>query len=88
MKYVYLCAMNHTEIEECIRRLDQLIAQNPQDEKLWVERGSLYWKLQDWSRCLSDFDHAILLNPNSPAAELRKSVMQIISFYYKDRYNP
>ena len=71
-----------------IEQLNQEIALHPDDEALWTERGSLYWKLQDWSRCLSDFDRAIALCPDGSAAHLKQSAMDIISFYNKDQYNP
>lgn len=80
--------MNHEEIELHIQQLSQQIFQDPNQEQLWIERGSLFWKLQDWSHCLADYDQAISRNPKSAAVELKKSVLEIISFYNKDQYNP
>lgn len=80
--------MNREEILLRISQLDQDLAQQPDSEELWIERGKLYWKLQDWQRCLADYDRAIALNPEGAAVTLRQSAMQIISFYHKDRYNP
>lgn len=83
-----LCVMNRAEIELRISQLTSIIEQDPTEEQYWLERGTLYWKIQDWSRCISDFDHVIAINPNSPAVELRQMVMRIIRYYYKDQFNP
>lgn len=80
--------MDQKAIELRIGQLDEVIAAHPEQEKNWMERGNLYWKIQDWNHCIADFDQAIAINPQSAAVELRRSVMQIISYYYKDVYNP
>lgn len=76
------------EIESRISQLDKLIEEDASNEELWVERGALYWKLQDWKHCIEDYDRAIGLNPRSRAVELRQMAMHTIAFYHKDRYNP
>lgn len=80
--------MTIEEINQRIRELDQLIAQQPTHEELIIERGNLYWKLQDWKHSLEDYDRAISLNPHSPAVEMKRMAMQVIEYFYKDRYNP
>lgn len=76
------------EIESRIRELDEQIGMDASNEERLIERGSLYWKLQDWKHCIEDFDRAIGLNAESRAVELRQMVMHTIAYYYKDRYNP
>jgi len=87
-KNSYICNMKKSEIESRISELNNIISQHPESEEYWIERGNLHWKMQDWSKCISDFDHAIALNPASTAIELRQMTMKIISFYNKDQYNP
>ena len=71
-----------------IAQLDELLDKESGNEELWIERGTLHWKLQDWQKCIADFDRAISLNEYSTAEELRQMAMDAIAFYYKDRYNP
>lgn len=80
--------MKSEDILQQIHALDQRIEQQPHDDQLFLERGNLYWKLQDWKHTLEDYEVAIRLNPSSPAVELRQMAQQVIAFYHKDRYNP
>lgn len=79
-------------IEGQISHLDEELArmgrEDPEREALLIARGGLYWRLQDWARCLNDYQEAICLNPESEACHLRQMCMQIIEFYNKDMLNP
>ena len=80
--------MEEEEIRQRIHQLDMQIATYPTDESLRLERGRMHWKLQDWQKCIADFNKAISVNPNSTAITLLEMVQKIIGYYYKDRYNP
>lgn len=80
--------MEKEEIRQRIHQLDMQITAQPDNEILRIERGNLHWKIQDWQRCIADYDYAIHVNPNSQAVTLREMVQKIITYYYKDRYNP
>jgi cytochrome c-type biogenesis protein CcmH/NrfG len=72
------------EIEACTQRM----AETPDDDALYVERGRLYWQLRDLPRCFADYDSAVRLNPDSPARHLKTMVRNVMAFYHKDAYNP
>ncbi|MGN0233042.1 MAG: hypothetical protein ACI4B5_01305 [Bacteroidaceae bacterium] len=80
--------MGREEIRQRIHQLDMQIAIQPNNETLRIERGNLHWKVQDWQKCIADYDKAIRVNPNSKAVTLLEMVLKIITYYYKDRYNP
>lgn len=80
--------MKNAIVVDQIRQLDQQIVIHPEDDQLWLERGNLYWKLQEWKPALEDYTEAIRLNPQSPAVAMKEMALQIISFYHKDMYNP
>lgn len=80
--------MSKEEILGRIEELSMLLSLTPESEALLLERGNLYWKLQDWQLAMQDYDAAIAINPDGQAVELRNMARQIISFYHKDRYNP
>ena len=74
-------------VEEAIVRLEQMKADSPASDAVCYELGNAYWKKQDWKHCLDNYAEAIRLNPESPAVEMRKMVMDIIGFYNKEMFN-
>lgn len=80
--------MQEKHPEEIIAELDSRICADSTDDNLFYERGNAYWKLQDWKHCLDDYTEAIRLNPQSPAAEMKRMVLGILDFYNKEMFNP
>ena len=50
-------------------------------------RGNAYRKLSNWQAALNDYQRAIDLDPESPAQQARRMVIDILNFYHKDMYN-
>lgn len=75
------------KVEEAIVLLEQMKDARPEDDSVRYELGNAYWKKQDWKRSLDNYTEAIALNPQSPAVEMKKMVMNIIGFYNKEMYN-
>jgi cytochrome c-type biogenesis protein CcmH/NrfG len=75
------------EIEKSIALLTEYVEENPQDDKAFFLLGNLYRKKEDWRMALNNFRNAIEINPDSPAKEAYKMVIQILDFYNKDMYN-
>lgn len=71
-----------------IDELTMAIAQAPDKESLYLERGKRYWQLRDIPHAFADYDAALRLNPQSPARELKAMAMDILAFYNKEMYNP
>lgn len=81
-----LITNNHAD--EAIKELDKFIASNPDvgDEAFFL-RGNAYRKLGNWQMALNNYLLAIEINPESPAVEARRMLMDIMEFYHKDMYN-
>jgi hypothetical protein len=60
----------------------------PKTAEQWTERGNDCLRRQLWKESLDSYTQAIALDPQSPAVELRKMVVNILNFYHKDRFNP
>lgn len=75
------------KVEEAIGLLEQMKVASPCDDTVRYELGNVYWKKQDWKHCLDNYTEAIALNPQSPAVEMKKMVMDILQFYNKEMYN-
>ena len=81
--------INQGDINKAIEALDTLLTQTdfaPKDEVYYL-RGNVYRKQGNWQQALNNYQSAIEINPESPALQARKMVMDILEFYHKDMYN-
>lgn len=75
-------------IEEAIEQLNQYIQENTActDEPYYL-LGNAYRKQGNWQLALNNYLEATEKNPDSPAQEAKKMLMDILEFYNKDMYN-
>lgn len=80
--------INLGNVEEALQALDQFLttASADKDEAYYL-RGNAYRKQGNWQQALNNYQLATELNPDSPAKEARKMIMEILNFYHKDMYN-
>ena len=72
-----------------IVRLTQMIEAGAERADLFVERGKLYYRHNEWGKAINDFNTAKRLDPeNEEAKQLHDMIYEILSFRYKDIYNP
>lgn len=74
-------------LPEAIGQLDWLIGTTCTDDELFYLRGNAYRKQGNWQQALNNYLEAISLNPQSPAVEAHRMLMEILEFYNKDMYN-
>ena len=71
-----------------IDQLNLFLAQNSQDADMaYSLLGNAFRKQGDWQGALNNYQEAIDINPDSPAAEARNMVIDILNFYNKDMFN-
>ncbi|WP_321436636.1 tetratricopeptide repeat protein [uncultured Bacteroides sp.] len=75
------------EVEAAIKTLDQFIESNPTCDEAFYLRGNAYRKLGNWQMAMNNYLSAIELNPQSPALQANKMIMDILNFFNKDMYN-
>ena len=76
------------EVEQAIRQLDAMIeTDSPDKDAAYYLRGNAYRKQGNWQQALNNYQSAIDLNPDTPAVEARRMVMDILEFFHKDMYN-
>ena len=76
------------ELEEALIQLNAAIDVDKSDDELFIMRGNIYRKQNQWKQSLDDYCSAVEINPSSPAAFAYDAVQQILEFYNKDMYNP
>ena len=80
--------INEGHVDTAISRLNDWLqkASSPTAEAYYL-LGNAYRKKSDWQGALNNYQEAIALDPESPAADARKMVMDILNFYNKDMFN-
>ena len=54
----------------------------------YYQQGNAYRKQSQWNEAINCYIRAIELDPESPAAEAKRMLDDIMAFYCKDMYNP
>ena len=71
-----------------IMRLTAMI-ESGERASLYIERGKCFYRRNEWGKAINDFNKAKSLEPdNEEAEQLHDMVYEILSFRYKDIYNP
>ena len=80
--------ISNGEVESAIQLLNQCIAKYEAytDEPFYL-LGNAYRKQGNWQMALNNYLEAIEKNPESPAVNAKKMLMDILEFYNKDMYN-
>ncbi|NDV59703.1 tetratricopeptide repeat protein [Bacteroides sp. 519] len=60
---------------------------SPSHDEAYYLLGNAFRKQGNWQQALNNYQLAIDINPESPAADARKMVIDILNFYNKDMYN-
>ena len=72
-----------------IAGLTAALSQNPDDAQLHIERGTGYFRRNEWGAAINDFRRAEQLAPeNCEARQYVDMAEEILQFRYKDVYNP
>lgn len=76
------------ELEEALQLVETALLNDGNDALLHYLKGKIFLKNSDWRQATNCFLHSEQLDADSPAAEARKMLADIMDFYHKDLYNP
>lgn len=54
----------------------------------YYRQGNEYRRKSDWQHALECYNHAICLDPASPAVKAKEMLNNILNYYCKDMFNP
>lgn len=74
--------------EEALRALDGNVGAEPANDLWYLMRGQLLWRLGENAKAMSDFAHAVQINPDSPAKAALDLTRSVMDFYNPDMLNP
>lgn len=76
------------QVDSALHALDALLDSDfPHKDQAYYLRGNAHCKQSDWRQALDDYQRAADLNPQSPAVQARRALVDILEFYNKDMYN-
>jgi regulator of sirC expression with transglutaminase-like and TPR domain len=77
------------KLNETLEILSAIQKTNPADEASLLLRAKVYYRLQKWGEALNDLNLILAAEPENIAAKNYKTmVLDIISFWNKDSFNP
>lgn len=81
--------LDRNKTDEALHLLNPLIekASACGDDELYYLYGNAWRKKGNWQKALESYLEAISINPQSPAKEAHRMLMDILEFYNKDMYN-
>ena len=80
--------INQNRLEEAIISLNNAIEIDANNDQLYFLRGKLHWRLGNRSQAITDYEHAVAINPQSPARIALDNAQDVISFFNPDIFNP
>ncbi len=80
--------INDGDVCGAIGQLQELLASSSgASSDAYYLLGNAYRKQGDWQGALNNYQEAIAIDPDSPAAEARNILLVILNFYNKDMFN-
>ncbi len=80
--------MGYGRTDEAAVQLDAYIEVHTNDDKVYFLRGKLMWRMGKRRQAMSDYAHAISINPESPARQALEQAHDIMAFFNTDLMNP
>lgn len=74
--------------EKTLEALTDNIAQEPHNDHWCLMRGQVYWRLGEKAKAITDYEHAVQINPESPAKTALELARKVMNYYNPDLMNP
>ncbi len=76
------------DVEQAFRLIDHFLQTSSSNkDQAYYLQGNAHRKSGNWQQALNSYTRSIELNPDNPAREARRMVMDILNFFHKDMYN-
>lgn len=84
-----ICALlDANDIAAAILAATERISRNINDDAAWYLRGKAQWRLGNHAAAISDYEHAVNINPQSEARHALEISRDILDFFNPDLLNP
>ncbi len=75
-------------VQTALSSLSGMIAARPDDADLYYRRGRLHWRAGAQAAAITDYEHALALDPASPAKQALEMARSVMDFFNPDLLNP
>ncbi len=80
--------INENDLEKALSQISELLKDNPDNDEAFFWRGKIYWRLEERSKAVNDFEQALAINPESKAIHALENARKIHEFFNPDMFNP
>ena len=80
--------INQNKCEEALSCLNSFICDNVDDDLAYFMRGRLYWRMQNYSAAVTDFETALTINPECDFKHALELARDVFDYFNPDLLNP
>ncbi|MBD5229515.1 MAG: tetratricopeptide repeat protein [Bacteroidales bacterium] len=80
--------IDQNRFAEANDEINLYISENAHDDEAFFMRGKLWWRQQNYSAAVTDFETAVAINPDSDARHALELARDVFDFYNPDLLNP
>lgn len=80
--------IDENRFDEAKTELDMFLTEQPSDDEAYFMRGKLKWREQNYSGAVTDFEHAVAINPDNGAQHALELARDVFDYYNPDLLNP
>lgn len=80
--------MSDDKLAEAVGLLTEEIGRDAEDAVLYFLRGRAYWRMDMRKEAITDYEHAVALDSDSPARPALELIHSVMDFYNPDLLNP
>lgn len=80
--------IKENRLAEALTSANQLLAETPDSDEGYYLRGMIHWRMQNHSAAVSDYEHALALNPQSDARHALELARDVFNYFNPDLLNP
>lgn len=80
--------ISENRLSDALDVLTEAIASEPSNPDLWYNRGKINWRLGRHSEAMTDYEHAVALDPDSKARHALEIARDVTDYFNPDLLNP
>lgn len=80
--------IDENNFDAALAEVNLYIEEYPDDDEAYFVRGKLWWRLDNHSAAVTDYETAVSLNPDSNARHALELARSVFDYFNPDLLNP